>query len=101
MTNTSGIGMGELDAFFGEGADSKVSALDFPDDAYYLIRQRTSHLLFDPGQGYYYGWCIYMVQLLVERLGGEPTYVEYANKHLFQRLGMTCSTYKPATTPRV
>lgn len=101
LTNTSGIGMGDYEEFFGKDAADSIPPLDFPENTHYLARHCTSHLLFEPGQGFYYGWCIYMVQLLVERLGGEATYVAYADKHLFGALGMASSTYKPATTPHV
>lgn len=83
------------------GADAAVPPIDFPEDAHYLLKMRSTHLFFEPGEGFDYGWSIYYVQLLVERLGGKRTYVEYANEHLFRALGMTTSTYGPAQAPKV
>ncbi|CAK7201095.1 hypothetical protein SEUCBS139899_003797 [Sporothrix eucalyptigena] len=53
------------------------------------------------GQGFIYGWSIYVVQLLVERLGGHTKFVQYADEHIFGQLGMTSSTYVPAQVPAV
>ena len=83
------------------GSDSAVPPIHFPGDAHYLLKMRSTHLFFEPGEGFDYGWSIYYVQLLVERLGGKRTYVEYANEHIFRTLGMTASTYGPAESLKV
>lgn len=100
LINTSGIGTHES---YEEilGKDAHVAPLAFPDGTHFLVKKMATHLFFEPGQGFYYGNSVYMVQLLVELLGGERTYVAYANKHLFGVLGMTSTTYLPAKTPHV
>lgn len=100
LLNTSGMGTCET---YEERFDSedRVPPLDFPKDAHYLVRDRSTHLFFQPGEGFYYGWSIYYVQLLVERLGDKNRFVEYADEHIFDVLGMTASTYLPAQVPHV
>ena len=83
------------------GSHSAVPPIEFPEDAHYLLKMRSTHLFFEPGEGFDYGWSIYYVQLLVERLGGKRTYVEYANDYIFRALGMTTSTYGPAESPKI
>ncbi|CAK7236380.1 hypothetical protein SCUCBS95973_009588 [Sporothrix curviconia] len=73
LTNTSGLGMSSTYKEFLGDSTSTVPPLVFSPDTHVL--------------------------LLVERLGGEATYVAYANKHLFAPLGMASSTYVPAKTP--
>ncbi|KAJ6784668.1 hypothetical protein PWT90_00411 [Aphanocladium album] len=47
-----------------------------------------------PGEGLNYGWSIYYVQLLVERLGDKDAFVDYAADHIFGALAS--STYLSA-----
>lgn len=65
------------------------------------MKQRSTHLLFEPGEGFEYGWSIYMVQLLVERLGGKDKYVQYANENMLKPLSMTSSTFIPDLVPDI
>lgn len=83
------------------GSDHGIPPLDFPDDAHYLVRKRSTHLFFEPGEAFYYGWGIYYAQLLVERFGGKDKFVQYADEHIFGVLGLTASTYIPAQVPHV
>jgi CubicO group peptidase (beta-lactamase class C family) len=100
LLNTSGMGSCDTyEEFF--GSDYHIPALGFPEDAHYLVKNRSTHLFFNPGEGFYYGWSIYYVQLLVERLGGKDRFVHYANEYIFKLLGMTASTYLPAKIPHV
>ncbi|CAK7212515.1 hypothetical protein SEUCBS140593_001529 [Sporothrix eucalyptigena] len=103
LLNTSGIcGNYAYKELLGVEQDAPgIPSLVFSPDTHVLARNNITHLFYEPGQGYYYGGCIYMVQLLVERLGGERRYVEYAQKHVFEVLGLTSTTYVPAKTPHV
>lgn len=100
IMNTSGMGTCDTyETLFGN--DETVPRPDFSDDAHPLMKDRSTHLFFEPGEGFDYGWSIYSVQLLVERLGDKDRYVQYMDEHVFKVLGMTSSTYLPATTPAV
>lgn len=100
LLNTSG--MGTCDTYEERfGSMDRVPPPKFPEDAHSLAKHRSTHLFFEPGEGFDYGWSIYYVQLLVERLGGKDRFVQYANEHIFGALGMTASTYLPAKTPHV
>ncbi|OAQ96733.1 hypothetical protein LLEC1_05669 [Akanthomyces lecanii] len=100
LLNTSGMGcVDDYEKIF--GSEDRVPPLEFPDDAHNLAKLRSTHLFFEPGEGFKYGWGIYYVQLLVERSGGKPKFVQYADEHLFGVLGMTASTYLPAQVPHV
>ncbi len=100
LLNTSGMGHCDTSEERFGSADC-VPPPEFPEDAHYLARHRSTHLFFEPGEGFDYGWSIYYIQLLVERLGGKDRFVDYADEHIFQALGMTASTYLPAKTPHV
>lgn len=100
LLNTSG--MGTCDTYEERfGSQDRVPPLEFPKNAHYLVKERSTHLFFEPGEGFDYGWSIYYVQLLVERLGGRDHFVQYADEHIFGALGMTASTYLPAKVPYV
>jgi CubicO group peptidase (beta-lactamase class C family) len=100
LLNTSG--MGTCDTYEERFGDmNSVPPPQFPEDAHFLAKHRSTHLFFEPGQGFDYGWSIYYVQLLVERLGGKDRFVQYINEYIFDALGMTASTYLPAKTPHV
>lgn len=100
LLNTSG--MGSCDTYRERfGSEDRVPPLEFSDDAHYLVKHRSTHLFFEPGEGFDYGWSIYYVQLLVERLGNKGRFVQYADEHIFGALGMTHSTYLPAQVPKV
>jgi CubicO group peptidase (beta-lactamase class C family) len=95
-------GMGTYDTYIQRfGSEDRVPPLDFPDDAHNLVKMRSTHIFFEPGEGFEYGWGIYYVQLLVERFGGKDRFVQYADEHIFGALGMTASTYLPAQVPHV
>lgn len=99
LVNTSGFGIsGDYQKFFKDSEE--IPSLGFPENVHYLTQQFT-HLFFEPGEGFYYGWSVYAVQLLVERHGGHNKYVEYAAENIFGLLGMTTSTYLPAQVPKV
>lgn len=83
------------------GSEHRVPPLEFSDDTHFLAKNRSTHLFFEPGEGFYYGWGIYYVQLLVERFGGKDKFVQYADEHIFGALGLTASTYLPAQVPHV
>ncbi|KAH8678364.1 beta-lactamase family protein [Xylariales sp. PMI_506] len=100
LLNTSG--MGTCDTYKERfGSEDRVPPLEFADDAHRLAKIRSTHLFFEPGEGFEYGYSIYYVQLLVERHGGKDRFVQYANEHIFGALGMTASTYLPAQVPHV
>ncbi|KJZ72600.1 hypothetical protein HIM_07959 [Hirsutella minnesotensis 3608] len=66
-----------------------------------LVERISLPLICEPGEGFAYGWSIYGTQLLVERAGGKAKYVEYAQEHVFDVLGMQSATYLPKTRPDV
>ncbi|KAL5086250.1 hypothetical protein Trisim1_009577 [Trichoderma cf. simile WF8] len=100
LLNTSG--MGTPDSYQERfGSEDRVPSPDFPNDAHHLARNQFTHLFFEPGEGFEYGWGIYCVQLLVERLGGKDRFFEYVDHHIFGALGMTASTYRPALVPHI
>ncbi|KAG9247746.1 beta-lactamase/transpeptidase-like protein [Calycina marina] len=101
-------GMGPCDTYIERfGSEDRVPPLEFPNDNHLLVKSRSTRLFFEPGESFDYGWGIYYVrgiyyvQLLVERLGGNERYVQYANEHIFGTLGMTASTYVPAQVPHI
>ncbi|KAH8892360.1 beta-lactamase/transpeptidase-like protein [Thozetella sp. PMI_491] len=95
-------GMGTPDTYQERfGNKDRVPPLDFPDDAHPLVKNQFTHLFFEPGEGFEYGWGIYCVQLLVERLGDKDRFFQYVDHHIFSMLGMTASTYRPALEPHV
>ncbi|UKZ82842.1 hypothetical protein TrVFT333_010641 [Trichoderma virens FT-333] len=95
-------GMGTPDTYRGRfGSEDRVLPPDFPDDAHPLVKNQFTHLFFEPGEGFEYGWGIYCVQLLVERLGDKDRFFQYVDHHIFGALGMTASTYRPALVPHV
>ncbi|EHK21702.1 uncharacterized protein TRIVIDRAFT_230803 [Trichoderma virens Gv29-8] len=95
-------GMGTPDTYRERfGSQNRVLPPDFPNDAHPLVKNQFTHLFFEPGEGFEYGWGIYCVQLLVERLGDKDRFFQYVDHHIFGALGMTASTYRPALVPHV
>ncbi|KAH8193636.1 hypothetical protein TruAng_012200 [Truncatella angustata] len=95
-------GMGTPDTYQERfGSKDRVPPLDFPNDAHPLVKNQFTHLFFEPGEGFEYGWSIYCVQLLVERLGDKDRFFQYVDEHIFGALGMTASTYRPVLVPHV
>lgn len=95
-------GMGTTDTYQERfGSMDRIPPLDFPDDAHILLKSRATHLFFEPGEGFEYGWSLYCVQLLVERLGDKDRFFEYVDHHIFGALGMSASTYRPVLVPHV
>lgn len=100
LLSTSGIGTPDTyrERF---GSEDRVPPPDFPDDAHTLVKNQFTHLFFEPGEGFKYGWSIYCVQLLVERLSDQDRFFQCVDHHIFGALGMTSSTYRPALMPHV
>lgn len=95
-------GMGTPDTYQQRfGSEDRVPLPDFPDDAHPLVKNLFTHLFFEPGEGFEYGFGIYCVQLLVERLSDKDRFTQYVDHHIFGALGMTASTYRPALVPHV
>ncbi|KAK0389019.1 hypothetical protein NLU13_2596 [Sarocladium strictum] len=100
LLNTSGMGTPDTyEERFGN--KDRVPPLEFPNDAHPLVKNQFTHLFFEPGEGFEYGWGIYCVQLLVERLGDKDRFFQYINQHVFDALGMTSSTYRPTLEPHI
>ncbi|KAK4066321.1 uncharacterized protein Triagg1_8153 [Trichoderma aggressivum f. europaeum] len=79
-------GMGTPDSYQERfGSEDRVPPPDFPHDAHPSARNQFTHLFFEPGEGFEYGWGIYC----------------YVDHHIFGALGMTASTYRPALVPHV
>lgn len=70
---------------------------DFPEGTHKIVQMFSAPLLFEPGEGWYYGHDVHFLQVVVERLSGME-FVEYVKKHVFATLDMKASTYLPSET---
>lgn len=73
--------------------------LGVPEDAPNLVKMFSIPLLFEPGEGFLYGSCIYWMQHLVGTIGGN--FQEYVKEHILNPLGMSTATYVPDKVPEV
>lgn len=83
--------------------DTDAAKTQFSDDVHPIIQHFASPLMFEPGEGFHYGWGINFTQLLVERLAGNyrGAFVAHVQSHIFDRLGMESSTYRPHDRPNI
>jgi CubicO group peptidase (beta-lactamase class C family) len=50
-------------------------------------------MMFEAGERWHYGHFLHWLQLFIERATGQK-FVPYRHKHIFDPLGMQCSTYR-------
>ena len=73
--------------------------LGVPEGAPNLVKMFSIPLLFEPGEGFLYGSCIYWMQHLVGTIGGN--FQDYVKEHILNPLGMSTATYVPDKVPEV
>ena len=72
---------------------SDAAKIAVADEAHPLVKHFSIPLVFEPGEGFYYGYSIHWTQLLVGRLTGD--FVGHVQTHIFDPLGMASSKYVP------
>jgi CubicO group peptidase (beta-lactamase class C family) len=92
LSHTSGLAS-EDHPLISDYLSSDVAKVHVEPDAPQIVQYFSNPLIFEPGEGFEYGHSIYWTQLLVARLGGNFT--GYVQEHIFDRIGMTSSTYQP------
>ncbi|KDQ19995.1 hypothetical protein BOTBODRAFT_184005 [Botryobasidium botryosum FD-172 SS1] len=101
LTHTSGIASPEatpeLQAWKASKADEPEPGEDVRDP---IVRMFSMPLLFEPGEGWEYGSSIHWTSLLIFRLTKQRMAV-YVQENIFNPLGMTSSTYQPASNPEI
>jgi CubicO group peptidase (beta-lactamase class C family) len=78
---------------------SDCAKLEFPEDAPYIVKHFSIPLVFEPGEGFAYGYSIHWLQLLLTRVTGD--FVRYIQEHIFNPLCMESSSYRPQGTARI
>jgi CubicO group peptidase (beta-lactamase class C family) len=78
---------------------SDCAKLEHPEDATIIVKKFSIPLVFEPGEGFAYGYSIYWTQLLITRLTGD--FVGYMQENIFKPLKMMSSTYKPQDCPGI
>jgi CubicO group peptidase (beta-lactamase class C family) len=92
LLHTSGLSSPDV-SLVDEYLASDASKPEFKDDAPFIVKNFSIPLIFEPGEGFAYGYSIHWTQLLVTRLTG--SFLQYIQEHIFNPLGMTSSTYMP------
>ena len=78
---------------------SDAAKLDFKDDAPFIVKNFSLPLVFEPGEGFAYGYSIHWTQLLVTRLTG--SFITHVQEHIFDPLGMMSSTFRPRDSAEI
>ncbi|KAK0610748.1 beta-lactamase/transpeptidase-like protein [Immersiella caudata] len=99
LLHTSGLSSPDVSLIREYLADDSLTKPTFPEDAHYIVKNFSIPLVFEPGEGFAYGWSIHWTQLLVGRLGGD--FLKYIQENVFDRVGMTSSTYMPRENEEV
>lgn len=73
----------------------------FADDAPFIVKNFSIPLIFEPGEGFAYGYSIHWTQLLVSRLAVAGGFIGHIKEHIFGPLGMTSSTYRPRDSAEI
>jgi CubicO group peptidase (beta-lactamase class C family) len=79
--------------------DSDCAKLEYQEDAPTIVKNFFIPLVFEPGEGFAYGYSIHWTQLLITRLTGN--FVNCIQEHIFNPLGMTSSTYRPRDSAHI
>jgi CubicO group peptidase (beta-lactamase class C family) len=79
--------------------DSDYEILVFKEDAPFIVKNFSIPLIFEPGEGFTYGYSIHWTQMLITRLTGN--FLDYMQEHIFNPLGMASSTYRPRDNPDI
>jgi len=102
LLHTSGLSSPDVSLIREYLADSSLQKPSFPPDTHYLVKNFSIPLVFEPGEGYAYGYSIHWTQLLVTRLASSTNgFTGYIHDHIFSPLGMTSSTYMPRENPEI
>ncbi|THU80377.1 beta-lactamase/transpeptidase-like protein [Dendrothele bispora CBS 962.96] len=103
LTHSSGMGYGIMDPRF----QQYVNYMKTPSGGKSLVHHSLLPLMFEPGEGWLYGFSIDWAGAVVERLSGCASLGEYFAKHIWGPLGFTEEdwTFQPqkwqADKPRV
>jgi CubicO group peptidase (beta-lactamase class C family) len=92
LLHTSGLSTHSA-PFVSDYFASDCAKPEWPEDTHLLVKNFSIPLVFEPGEGFAYGYSIHWVQLLIKRLTGD--FVTYIREHIFTLLGMASSTYLP------
>jgi len=79
--------------------DSDCEKLKCEEDAHFIVKEFSIPLIFEPGEGFAYGYSIHWTQMIITRLTGN--FLEHIQKHIFDPLGMVSSTYRPQESPEI
>ncbi|KAL1892999.1 hypothetical protein Sste5346_006679 [Sporothrix stenoceras] len=96
LLHTSGLSDHDaVDARFGWDAADRATAGVFDHDAHPIAQRFAIPLIFDPGEGFAYGYSIHWTQLLVTRVCEGNSFVKHVQDNIFDPLGMASSSYVP------
>ncbi|KAK0648266.1 beta-lactamase/transpeptidase-like protein [Cercophora newfieldiana] len=102
LLHTSGLSSPDVSLIREYLADDNLAKPSFPDDAPTIVKHFSIPLVFEPGDGFAYGYSIHWTQLLVGRLSGSGSnFLHYIQENIFDPLGMASSTYMPRDRPEI
>jgi CubicO group peptidase (beta-lactamase class C family) len=84
-----------------EYINSDIPKPVFPEGTSALVTNFAIPLVFEPGEGFYYGYAIRFTQLLVARLAGEGGFLKYMDDYVFKPLGLESTSYLPGNVPEI
>lgn len=98
LSHTSGLSS-ESNLLISEylSSDSDITRLHIKADATSIVKYFSIPLIFEPGEGFAYGYSVYWIELLIARLRG--SFNDYVQKQIFNRIGMASSTYRVKERP--
>lgn len=98
LSHTSGLSSESnplISEYLSSGSD--ITRLRIAADATPIVKYFSIPLIFEPGEGFAYGYSVYWIELLIARLRGN--FYDYVQKQIFDRIGMTSSTYRVKERP--
>lgn len=95
---TSGISS-HSEALISDYFASDCAKLELEEDAHGIVKRFSIPLIFEPGEGFAYGYSIYWTQLVITRLAGD--FEKYLQDNIFGPLGMVSSICKRQDNPVV
>ncbi|KAH8205434.1 hypothetical protein TruAng_000340 [Truncatella angustata] len=99
LTHSSGIG--SCDDDLTEAWRAAVPQPDWPEGTPSIVRNLSTPLLCQPGEGWEYGHSVHWLQPLVERASGTKRFTEYMEEHVFKPLGLNHTSYVPLTQEHI
>lgn len=97
LLHTSGLSEHDVvDLRYGWDAADRAMAGAFDDNDHPIAQNFAIPLIFEPGEGFAYGYSIHWTQLLMTRACGvEVPFIKYIQENIFDPLGMASSSYVP------